>query len=152
MGLGDITSSIAYRYNVGAGILSARRRQVYVHLCSINIETGRAATSAEVWKSIARTNPGIPQHSINPRFVELKRQLVVREDGIVACSVTGRECVGWEAIMDVKAIDVPRARKPKTTHARVAQLEEQLREASETIVSLRKELARNGGGFTLDGG
>ncbi len=106
--LGAITSSRAYRHNLASGLLSARRKQVYEYLGLATELLGRPPTSAEVWKMIAEPFPQIPQHSINPRFVELKRQRVVREGGIVTCSVTGRDCVGWQIIRGAQVVPMPK--------------------------------------------
>jgi RecB family endonuclease NucS len=44
--------------------------------------------SRAAWEEIKKTNPDIPQHSINPRFPELIREGVMKEIGEYECPYT----------------------------------------------------------------
>jgi hypothetical protein len=84
------TSKISYIEAQERGVLSKRRTQVCLALWNLG-----SGSSREVWEHIKRTNPIIPQHSINPRMVELERAGMVEEHGVLPCKFTGRPTIQW---------------------------------------------------------
>jgi len=87
------TSVKAYTHITTTGILGERRTQVY----DVLYHNGPIG-SREVWEEIKKihTKKPIPQHSINPRFKELKRMGVVREIGEHTCPYTNRTVITWD--------------------------------------------------------
>lgn len=80
------TSRAAYDHIVNTGILGKRRTQVYIVLWHYG-----PLSSRDTWEHIHKRYPSIPQHSINPRMVELMEDLgVVKEVGETTCRHTGR--------------------------------------------------------------
>ncbi len=80
------TSLEAYHHIVRTGILGDRRTQVYQVLYYYG-----PLSSRDVWEKIHAKYSDIPQHSINPRMVELIEIKVIREVGRTSCKHTGRE-------------------------------------------------------------
>lgn len=85
------TSRQAYDYICESGILGDRRTQVY----SVLYNNG-PLSSRDVWEAIRPHYPRVPQHSINPRMIELSELKVVRDVGVKICSYTGRRVMLWD--------------------------------------------------------
>jgi hypothetical protein len=85
------TSIEAYKHIVTSGILGVRRTQVY----EVVYHDGPIG-SREVWESIKKTQSGIPQHSINPRFKELLKMGIVERVGEHQCPFTKRKVTSWD--------------------------------------------------------
>lgn len=88
-----LTSIEAYQEIKANGLLSRRRFQVYetLHLAPLPL------TAMET----ARRILGVLDHSISPRFAELKQQGVIEECGERPCRITGRTAILWRTTSEL---------------------------------------------------
>lgn len=81
------TSIDVYHQIQAEGLLSRRRFETYE--CLFN---NGPLTAMETGRRI----DGVLDHSISPRFAELKRLGVIQEVGEKLCSITGRNVLLWD--------------------------------------------------------
>jgi len=94
------TSIENYRLARASGVLSERRFQVCAALWDL-----KEATAREIWEYIkVRDQRAIPQHSINPRMVELLDASIVTESCTQACNFTGKAAIAWSLTTYIPAV------------------------------------------------
>lgn len=102
------TSIDVYREIEAEGLLSKRRWEAYSTLFNHG-----PITAMET----ARKIPGTLDHSISPRFAELKRMGLIREVGERACRITGRNCIIWDVTNNLP-IKFEKPKRIKCSHCK----------------------------------
>ena len=89
------TSAIAHAEESDLGKLSLRRRQAIMAL----IDAGtHGLTANEAWLRVHAKDPACMQHSLSPRFAELRDRGFIAEAGERECSVTHKTAIVWKFV------------------------------------------------------
>ena len=90
------TSIQAYKHIKDSGVLAKRQEQVYETVYHEGPIGSRA-----VWEEIKKAHPDIPHNSISPRFKELIREGVMKEDGEYECPYTKETVTAFDVTSKV---------------------------------------------------